>query len=110
MSDLTKMLADNQKEMSKLIAPMTKKSSDYQALENSDSEPENISVVRTSTPVKTKATTSKTTPINTRNKLYKPHRMAYKVSSSIKTENHFQENRKPFFHILFQTCGLLGSK
>ena len=56
MFDRTKILADNQKEMLKLIAPMTKKTSDYQALENSVSEPENISVARTSTPVKTKAT------------------------------------------------------
>ena len=69
MSDLTKLLAENQKELLKLIAPMKKKSSDHQALENSYSEPENISVARTSTPVKTKATTSKTTPVNSRNKL-----------------------------------------
>ena len=47
---------------------MTKKSSDPQTLENSDSEPENISLARTSTPVKTKATSSKTTPVNSRNK------------------------------------------
>ena len=67
MSDLTKILPDNQKEMLKLIAPMTKKSSDHQATENFDSELENISVARTSTPVKTKATTSKTTPINSSN-------------------------------------------
>ena len=67
MSDLTKILADNQKEMPKLLAPMTKNTSDYHALENFDSAPENISVARTSTTVKTKATTSKTTPINSCN-------------------------------------------
>ena len=67
MSDLTKILVENQKEMLKRIAPMTKKSSRHQALENSDSEPDNFSVARTSTPVKTKATTSKTTPVNSRN-------------------------------------------
>ena len=67
LPNLTKILADNQKEMLKLIAPMTKKTPDYHALENSDSEPENISVVRKSTLVKTKATISKTTPINSRN-------------------------------------------
>ena len=49
------------------MAPLTKKSPDYQALENSDSESENISVARASTPVKTKATTSKKTPVNSRN-------------------------------------------
>ena len=68
MSDLTKILTENQREMLKLIAPMTtKKCSDHHALENFDSEPENISVARTSTPVKTKATTSKTTQENNRN-------------------------------------------
>ena len=46
---------------------MNKKSSDHQALENSDSEPENVSLVPTSTIVKTKATTFKATPINSRN-------------------------------------------
>ena len=70
MSDLTQILTENQKEKLKLIAPMTKKSSDHHALENSDSEPGNISVARTSTPVKAKVTTSKTTPINSRNKRF----------------------------------------
>ena len=68
MSDSAKFLADNQKEMLKLIAPMAKKPSEHQALENSDSEPGNSTVARTSTPVKTKATTSKATPINSRYK------------------------------------------
>ena len=67
MSGLTKLLAEIQKKMLKLMAPMTKKSPDYQALENSDSESENISVARASTPVKPEATTSKTTPVNGRN-------------------------------------------
>ena len=39
MSDPTKILADDQKEKMKLIAPMTKRSSDHQAFETSDSEP-----------------------------------------------------------------------
>ena len=68
MSDLAKILAENQKEMLKLIAPMYQKSSDRQTLENFDLEPENIPVARTSTPVKTNATTSKSTPINSRNR------------------------------------------
>ena len=67
MSDLIKILADNLKKMLKLIALMTKKPSDYQVLETSDSEPENIFMARTSTPVKTKTTSTKTTPINMRN-------------------------------------------
>ena len=56
MSDLTKILAENQKELLKLIAPVSKKrpiSSNFQ--------------VKTH-PVKTQiATTSKTTPVNSRN-------------------------------------------
>ena len=66
MSDLTKILADNQKEMLKLIAPRTKKTPDYHVFETFDSEHVSIPVTRTSTPVKTK-TTSKITPINSRN-------------------------------------------
>ena len=67
MSDLAKILAENQKEMMKLIAPMAKKSSAHQNVQDSDSETENISVARTSTPVKTNTATSKTTPINSCN-------------------------------------------
>ena len=69
MTDLTKILAENQKEMLKLIAPASKKRSVNPNLQDSDSDQENISVARTSTPVKTQtATSSKTTPNNSRNK------------------------------------------
>ena len=68
MTDLTKILAENQKEMLKLIAPANKKRSISSNIQDSDSEQENISVTRTSTPVKTQtATSSKTTPVNSRN-------------------------------------------
>ena len=68
MSDLTKILAENQKEMFKLIAPLNRKQTVHSNAQDSDSEPENISVARTSTPVKIHtATNSKTTPINSRN-------------------------------------------
>ena len=68
MSDLTKILAENQKEMLKLIASLNKKQSVCLNVQDSDSEPENISVARTSTPVKAyTATSSKTTPNNSRN-------------------------------------------
>ena len=70
MSDLTKILAENQKEMLKLIAPLNKKQPVRLNDEDSDSEPENISVARTSTPVKTNTTSSKTTPSNSRNNYY----------------------------------------
>ena len=69
MSDFTKILAENQKEMLKLIAPVGKKPVTLQNLENSDSEPENVFPNATSTPRKTKATTSKTTPVNRRNSI-----------------------------------------
>ena len=68
MTDLTKILAENQKEMLKLIAPTIKKRSVNPNIQDSDSDQENISVTRTSTPVKTRtATNSKTTPNNSRN-------------------------------------------
>ena len=68
MSDLAKILAENQKEMLKLIAPLNKKQNVLANAHDSDSETENVSVARTSTPVKTHNTTnSKTTPINSRN-------------------------------------------
>ena len=68
MSNLTKILAENQKEMFKLIAPLNRKQTVHSNAQDSDSEPENISVARTSTPVKIHtATNSKTTPINSRN-------------------------------------------
>ena len=68
MSDLTKILAENQKEMLKLIAPLSKKQTIHINTQDSDSEPENNSVARTSTPVKTHtATNPKTTPVNSRN-------------------------------------------
>ena len=69
MTDLTKILAENQKEMLKLIAPSNKKPV-CPNVQDSDSEPESISVARTSTPVKINtATIPKTTPNNSRNKL-----------------------------------------
>ena len=71
MTDLTKILAENQKEMLKLIAPASKKRSVNLNMQDSDSDQENISVARTSTPVKTQtATSSKTTPNNSRNILF----------------------------------------
>ena len=68
MSDLAKILAENQKEMLKLIAALNKNLSIHLNDQDSDSELENISVARTSAPVKTIATSSKTTPRNSRNK------------------------------------------
>ena len=68
MSDLTKILAENQKEMLKIIAPLNKKQTVHMNAQDSDSEPENVSVTRTSTPVRIHtATNPKTTPVNSRN-------------------------------------------
>ena len=67
-SDLTKILAENQKEMLKLIAPSNKKQTVRTDVQDCDSEPENVSVTRTSTRVKVDtATSSKTKPVNSRN-------------------------------------------
>ena len=54
--------------MLRLIAPAVKNPATVQNLENSASEPENVFLNTTSTPIKTKTTTSKTTPVNSRNK------------------------------------------
>ena len=75
LSDLTKLLAENQKEMLKLIAPPNRKQTDRTDVQDSDSEPENVSVTRTSTPVKVHtATSSKTTPVNSRNRSFRKNR------------------------------------
>ena len=67
-ADLTKILAENQKEMLKLIAPLSRKRPISANVQESDSEPEDVSVARTSTPVKTiTAASSRTTPVNSRN-------------------------------------------
>ena len=69
MSDFTKILAENQKEVLKLIAPPIKKQTFITAVGETDSEPENIPENATSTPIKNKttATTRKITPVNSRN-------------------------------------------
>ena len=56
MSDLTKILAENQKEMLKLIAPMTKKQIALTIPEETDSESENVPATATSATIKTKTT------------------------------------------------------
>ena len=69
MSDLAKILAENQKEILKLIAPPVKKQTIITATEETDSESEKIPENATSTPIKNKttATTGKITPVNSRN-------------------------------------------
>ena len=69
MADLTRILVENQKEMLKLIAPVTKKQAIIRTSEETDSDSENIPENITSTPIKTKttATTNKITPVNSRN-------------------------------------------
>ena len=54
--------------MLKLIAPLSKKRPVSTSVQDSDSEPEDASVARRSTPVETiTATNSRTTPVNSRN-------------------------------------------
>ena len=62
MSDLTKNLAENQNEMLKLVAPAVKKPRIHQNGEDSDLETEINHPESTSTPIKSKATSSKITP------------------------------------------------
>ena len=67
MSDLTKILADNQKEKLKLIAPSVKKPFELQNLGDSVAEAENVPVLPTSTPIKSKTIVSNNTPLVIRN-------------------------------------------
>ena len=60
MSDLTKILAENQKEMLKVIPRANKNLANRRNLENSDSEPENVSPTETLTAIRPKTTTQKT--------------------------------------------------
>ena len=70
MSDLTKILAENQKEMLKLLAPLNRKQPSCSNDQDSNSEPGEVSVARTSTPVKSNtATIPETTPVNSRNSM-----------------------------------------
>ena len=67
LADLTKILAENQKERLKLIAPLSKKRPICTNDQGSDSGLENL-VARTSTTVKTTTvTSSRTTLVNSRN-------------------------------------------
>ena len=65
MPDLTKILAENQNEMLKLIAPLNEKLPVCLNVQDSECDPENISVARTSTHVKTYTATSSKTTSNT---------------------------------------------
>ena len=69
MSDLAKILAENQTEMLKLITPMAKKQPALTVPEETDSEPESTMAYATSAPVKTKPNTvnPNITPLNSRN-------------------------------------------
>ena len=66
MSDHTKILAETQKGILKLIVPSLKKPVSLQDLENTASELENILPANTSTPIRPKTTTQETTPVNIR--------------------------------------------
>ena len=71
MSDLSKILAENQKEMLRLFALNTKARNNHPDVENTDSETENAFPTITSTPVKIKATIRKNTPTVSRNMVTK---------------------------------------
>ena len=64
---MTKISVKNQKEVLILIAASIKKSAYHQNIEDPNSEMENIHPASTSIPVKSKATTSKSTPISSSN-------------------------------------------
>ena len=69
MSDLAKLLAENRKETQKLITTVVRNPISSQNPENTGSEPENVFPTNTSTPIASKTSTQKTTPVNSRNKL-----------------------------------------
>ena len=86
MSDLTKILAENQKEMLNLIAAPVKKQTVIATTEETDSESENIPENATSTPIKSKttATNRKITPVNSRN----TRRFAYLPLRYVSSKNY----------------------
>ena len=67
MSDLTKILAENQTEMLTLIAPSCKEPVNHRNSENSASETTNVLPLKMSTPVRHNTTAQKTTPVKRRN-------------------------------------------
>ena len=69
MSDLQKIIAENQKEFFKLVVPNTINFLDPQNVENSDSEEENTFVAPTTTPIKSKTTAQIKTSQVSRNTL-----------------------------------------
>ena len=71
----------------------------------SDSETENISVARTSTPVKTYTATSETTPINSSNTDYRVEPIFIVVSPEGLT---YRQNFEP--HIMYSTESGLPTK
>ena len=106
MSDLTKILAENQKERPKFLAPSNKKQPVSSNIQDSDSEPENIFVARTSTPMKTyTATSSKTTPNSSRNMVTGVHNdsrnQPTKRSKQQRTHSEQQKDRPTTSKILF---------
>ena len=114
MSDLAEILAKNQEEIMKLVAPVIKKSLVYQNTHDFDSETENISVVRTSNPVKNTAI-SKTVPVNscnmvtevlndfTSNPLKRQNNNAH-IANTIKAVLRHQANRKRSSHPMRFQC------
>ena len=71
VTDLTKILAENQTQIVKLIDRNVKKRQIPLHLEGSDSETENTQPASISTLIKSKATTSKNTPVTSRNNFHK---------------------------------------
>ena len=67
MSDITKILAEDQREMEKLIAPTSRAQNIPQNIESNDSETEIVLSKITSTTIKTKTSSRKGTPITSRN-------------------------------------------
>ena len=87
MSDLSKFLAKNQKEMLRLLAPNTKARDNHPDVENSDSETENVFPTNTLTPVKNRTTMRKNTPTVSSNNFTAPKN----------TRRDTHKSRKPFF-------------
>ena len=96
MTDLTRILAETQKEMLKLIAPESKKQAIIRTSEETDSDPENIPENSTSTPIKTKttATTNKITPVNSRNSLIATATFATATATSATAEVSLKKFRQ----------------
>ena len=99
MSDLSKILADNQRGMFKLTAPSVNKPSNIPDIGYPDSENETVVQARTSTPIRTKTAAFNNTPllIRSNNTIFRPHIMGEENDTLCCVSSKFRQISSEFF-------------